>query len=80
VQRFSVDQSVRPLLARTEDGLWIVIGANVTRENRLSRIDPETGRTTATIDIGAHRPVALVASARALYVVAADGNVLVIRA
>jgi hypothetical protein len=68
------------LLARTEDGLWIVTGADVIRENRLSRIDPDTGSTTATIDIGAHRPIALVGSARALYVVAADGNVLVIRA
>jgi hypothetical protein len=79
VQRFAVDQSVRPILARAAGGLWIVTGADVTRHSRLSRIDPETGEVTATIDLGAHHPVALLGDDRTLYAIGGDGTVVVIR-
>jgi DNA-binding beta-propeller fold protein YncE len=79
VRRYAVDRSVHDLLARTADGLWIVTGADRARDNRLTRIDPETGKVTATLELGTHQPVALVGSGRTLYVAGGDGTVLVIR-
>lgn len=78
-----VDPTTQPLLARTNGGLWITAGGGPGVINaphqRLQRIDPRTGRITATIDLGAQRPVALVPSGHDLLVVTAAGRVLVVR-
>jgi DNA-binding beta-propeller fold protein YncE len=79
VRQIAVDPSVRPLLARALDGLWIASGDNLGLRNRVSRIDPDTGHVTATLDLGDQRPKALVAANDALFVVTAQGNVLLIR-
>jgi hypothetical protein len=79
VLRIPVDRSVRPLLASARDGLWIASGDRLGRANHLMRIDPDTGKVTATIDIGDHRPVALVTARDTLCVVTADGKVVLVR-
>jgi hypothetical protein len=48
--------------------------------NRLVRIDPQTGRATATVDIGRQHPVTLVGAGAELFVVTAQGRVLVVHA
>ena len=57
-----------------DDGLWIASGGDLGRRNRVSRIDPDTGNVTATLDLGTQRPIALVATDDALCVVTAQGN------
>jgi DNA-binding beta-propeller fold protein YncE len=79
-RRIAIDPDARPVLARAPDGLWIAAGGDLRTRNRLIRIDPKTGKTTATVDIGAHRPQALVPAGRTLCVVTADGTVLLIAA
>jgi hypothetical protein len=79
VLRTPVDRSVRPLLARGHDGLWIAAGDALGRHNRVIRLDPDSGRANAAIEVGDHRPTALVAAGRTLYVVTADGRAVVIR-
>ena len=79
VRRIPIDRSARPLLTRARDGLWIASGDSLGRRNRVSRIDPDTGAVTATLDLGNQRPKALVATDDDLCVLTADGKVLVIR-
>lgn len=79
VLRIPVDRSVRPLLASGPGGLWIAAGDRLGRGNRLIRIDPDTRKVTATIDIAHHRPVAVVTARDALAVLTADGKVLIVR-
>ena len=79
VLRTPVDRSVRPLLARAHDGLWIAAGDALGHRNRVIRLDPDSGRATAAIELGDHRPTALVAAGRTLYVITADGRAVVIR-
>lgn len=78
----AVDPTTQPLLARTNGGLWITNGGGPGVINaphqRLQHIDPRTGRTTATIDLGAERPVALVPAGHDQLVVTAAGRVLVV--
>ena len=79
VRRIPIDPSARPLLARARDGLWIASGDSLGHRNRVSRIDPDTGDVTATLDLGNQRPKALVATDDGLSVLTADGRVLLIR-
>ena len=51
-----------PLLARTSDGPWPTSGDTLGRTNRLSRIDPDIGQVTVTLDPGNQRPSRLVAA------------------
>jgi DNA-binding beta-propeller fold protein YncE len=78
VLRIPVDRSVRALLASGRDGLWIASGDRLGRDNRLIRIDPDTGKVTATVDIAKHRPLALVTARDTLCVVTADAKVLLV--
>jgi sugar lactone lactonase YvrE len=83
VRRIAVDPTAQPLLTRVRGALWIAAGGGPTaadaRHNRVTRIDPDSGRATATVDTGDQRPVALVAAGGELLVVTAQGRVLVVR-
>jgi DNA-binding beta-propeller fold protein YncE len=79
VRQIPIDPSARPLLTRARDGLWIASGDNLGHRNRVSRIDPDSGHVTATLDLGHQRPMTLVATNDALFVVTAQGHVLLIR-
>jgi ligand-binding sensor domain-containing protein len=78
-QQIAVDASVRPLLAKAQDGLWIATADRGGTDNRLVRLDPDTGRRTATLKLRDQRPIALVSTDGPLYVVTSNGKILVIR-
>jgi hypothetical protein len=77
-KRFPVAESPQPLLARTRAGLWYATGDELRGRNRLWRLDPDTGHVTGTVDLGDHRPQALVPAGDSLSVVSATGSVLFI--
>jgi DNA-binding beta-propeller fold protein YncE len=79
VRQIPIDPSARPLLTRTDEGLWVASGGNLGRGNRVARIDPDTGDVTATLELGDQRPIALVATDDAICVVTAQGNVLLVQ-
>ena len=79
VRQIPIDRSARPLLTRARDGLWIASGDSLGHRNRISRIDPDTGDVTATLDLGNQRPMALVDTGDTLCVVTAQGDVLLVR-
>jgi outer membrane protein assembly factor BamB len=76
VRRLPVPGSARPLLAQTPDGLWIATADRLGADNRLVRIDAHTGSTTATLELGAQQPVALVPTDGQLCVLTANGRIL----
>jgi ligand-binding sensor domain-containing protein len=78
-QHIAIDASVRPLLAKAHDGLWIATADRGGTDNRLIRLDPDTGRRTATLKLREQRPIALVPTDGPLYVVTSNGKILVIR-
>jgi hypothetical protein len=78
VQRIAVRSALGPL-ALAGDAVWVATGDNARFRYNLSRIDPETGKTTATLDLGRHQPKALVPSPQGLWVVAIDGTALLVR-
>jgi hypothetical protein len=77
-QQIAVDASVRPLLAKARDGLWIATADRRGNDNRLVRLDPDTGRRTATLELREQRPIALVPTEGRLYVVTSNGKILLI--
>jgi hypothetical protein len=78
-RRIAVARDTQPVLARAGDTLWTTTGDQYARRHTLRRIDAPSGRVTATIDIGARRPVAIVPTRSELYVVTGDGSILVVR-
>ena len=78
-QKLAIDASAQPILARTRGALWIAAGDEVRGRHRVERIDPVSGKETASVDLGAHRPRALVPVAGGLWVIAGDGTALVIK-
>lgn len=66
-----------PILARAGGALWVVPSAEPGRAS-VARIDPRTGKVTATVNLGAHYPRALVPAPGGLWVVAGDGTVLLV--
>jgi len=78
VRRIAVGSALGPL-AVADDAVWVAGGDKARFRYRLSRIDPETGKATATVDLGRHRPKALVASPKGLWVIAGDGAALLVR-
>ena len=79
VRRIAVDAPARPLIAMAPDGLWIASADRLGGDNRLIRIDPETGRPTAALALGTQRPVAIAPAGDQLCVLTADGKVLFVR-
>ena len=69
--------SVRPILAATPGGLWVV-ASDDPAGSRLVRYDPRTGKLTGTVDLGSHSPRALVPGPGGLWVVAGDGTVVLV--
>jgi hypothetical protein len=79
VRRIRVGSSVRPLLAKAPDGLWIATADRLGSDHRLIRIDAVTGRVTATLALGIQQPVALISTGDQLCVLTGNGTVLVIQ-
>jgi hypothetical protein len=79
VRQIPVHASTRPLLAKAGDGLWISAADRNGTDNRLVRLDPDTGSRTATLNLHDQRPIALVPTEGRLYVVTSNGKILVIR-
>jgi streptogramin lyase len=77
-RRIPVEPGVRPLLALGSGALWYAEGTDVPARNRVHRIDPISGKRTGSVDVGAHRPVALVPAGDRLAVVGGDGSVVLI--
>jgi len=79
VRRIPLGSTPLPLLASTPDGLWITTADHLGGHNRLIRIDPRLGKPTATVNLAAHRPAALIPTGDELAVLTANGTVLFIR-
>ena len=76
VKGLPVDASAQPVLAKARDGLWIATADRLGGHHRLIRIDPASGKPTATLELGRERPVALIPTDDQLYVPTADGKIL----
>jgi hypothetical protein len=79
VNRLATAPGSQPTLAVTRGELWIAVRDAQDGGYRLDRLNPVTGGTTAQVDIGKHRPIALVVAGDRICAVAADGTVVVIR-
>jgi hypothetical protein len=79
VKRIGVDASARHVLAKADDGLWIATSDPLGGHNRLTRIDPRSGRVTGTVDLGIQRPTALIPNDDQLCVVTGNGKILFVR-
>jgi hypothetical protein len=77
-RRIEVVPGALPMLAVTPDGLWLARTDEAAGRSALSRIDPGTGEVAATVDLGRHRPAALVPVGRAVWVLGGDGRLLVV--
>ena len=66
-----------PILAAAGDDLWLVTRDD-PRGSSMDRLDADTGKVTATVDLGKHYPRALVPSRAGLWVVAGDGTVVLV--
>ena len=66
-----------PVLAAAGDSLWLVTSDEPSGSS-IDRLDADTGKVTATVDLGKHYPRALVPSRAGLWVVAGDGTVVLV--
>ena len=59
-----------------DDAVWVAYGDRAAPHGnyRLARIDPETGTVAATVDLGRHRPTAILVSGDDVWVIAGDGT------
>jgi len=80
VQRLAVGAHGLPLLTHGRDGLWTATGDRLGANYSLIRIDPTTGRRTATVKLGTQQPVALTPSGDQLCVLTGNGKILFIQA
>ena len=67
------------MLADSLDGLWTA-GADRPNGRRyhLSRLDPRTGKVTATVPLGAHHPTELIFADGVLWAVCSDGSLVAV--
>ena len=77
-RKLEIDSSAQPILAATAGGLWIAAGDALRGQHRVVRIDPASGEETASVDVGAARPRALLPVAGGLWVVRGDGTAVLI--
>ena len=68
--------ATKGILARS-NGLWVVTGEE-PQAAAVERIDPRTGKVTATVQLGTHYPRALVTVRGGLWVIAGDGTAVLI--
>ncbi len=66
------------LLAASGDALWVSYGDGIRNRYGVARVDPRTGRTTATVGIGSVPPKVLVPVGDALWVIRIDGTAVVV--
>ena len=78
-RRLPLAPSALPVLAVTRDGLWTAHGDDLRDRYRLIRLDPTTGRVTATVTLGGRRPVALVPLGDELWAIGDDGVAAIVR-
>ena len=78
-RKLPIDAAAKPILAATRGGLWIAGEDELRGRHRVVRIDPDSGKATATVDLGPHRPQALVPVAGGLWVVGGDGTAVLIK-
>jgi DNA-binding beta-propeller fold protein YncE len=76
-QRITARSALGPL-ALSDGAVWVATGDTPRFRYGLSQIDPDTGKTTATLDLGHHLPRALVPSPQGLWVIADDGTALLV--
>ena len=69
-------QPLLRVVARAPDGVWTAAGDAARGDHRLLRLDPRTGRVTARVRLGEHRPVRLSTVGEELWVTCQDGAVL----
>jgi DNA-binding beta-propeller fold protein YncE len=79
-RRLPLAPSASPVLAVARDGLWTAHGNDLRDRYRLTRVDPVSGRVTATVSLGSRRPVALVPMGQELWVAGDDGTVVIVGA
>jgi hypothetical protein len=79
VRRLSLPRAGLGVIGHTGDVLWTAAGHDLDAHYALTRIDPDAGRITATLDLGNHKPLALIGVGDDLCVVSGDGTALVIR-
>jgi hypothetical protein len=79
VRQIAVARSTLPLLTQALDGLWTATGNRLGNNYRLVRIDPRSGKRTATLHLGAEQPVALIPTDGQLCVLTGNGKLLLIR-
>jgi hypothetical protein len=78
VRTIEIPADSQPLLAHTGGALWIASQEDRRGDFHLSRIDPDRGDVTAVVEVGRHRPQALVPVAGGLWVVGGDGTAVLI--
>ena len=78
VRRIAVGPAPGPL-ALADDTLWVASSDDAHRRYRLSRIDPDRGNITGTVELGSHPPKALLPAGPGLWVIATDGTALLIQ-
>ena len=79
-RELALPPSALPVLAIAPDGLWTAVGDDLRARYRAVRLDRNTGRVTARVDLRGHRPVSLVAAGDELWVVCGDGTLLAVKA
>jgi DNA-binding beta-propeller fold protein YncE len=77
-RRITVPATALPVLTRTDDGLWLAAGDARGAGNSVLRVDPNTGRTIARVDVGAQAPLSLAPAAGGVGVLTASGDLLLI--
>lgn len=79
VRRTPLRSATLPVFAHAGRALWIASTSGFPPRYGLLRVADDTGALTGRLDLGSHQPQALVPSPRGLWVVAADGTVLLVR-
>ena len=77
-RRLAIDTSAQLALDVTRGGLWVAAGDELRGRFRAVRIDPVSGKETASVDLGEHRPQALVPVPGGLWAVCGDGTAVLI--
>lgn len=77
-QRHRLDPGTLQAVTSAFGAVWITSRPEARAPYRLLRLDPATGLTTGGVELGLHRPVALVPTGDTLCVVGSDGTVVVV--
>jgi hypothetical protein len=78
--RVRLPAATLPVLAADADSVWTASRNIATGTYAVHRLDPRTGRRTATVALGSHRPIALEIEHSRVWALGGDGTVTVIGA